>query len=777
MTKAWIISKRIEERSSLLVAVALCPAAQGTNPVIALSGDDTRHGIEVLYGRFGGPQIEVSRYHVDTLIQTRFARTVIEVDVRNNGPAKTATIPFAIPENAMLVNFEIDDSNGRVHQSRPMMRDDIVIGTKVTAAKIQARNAESFDIDLELTEYGSVVLRVVYEELLTREREMYENVQQVWPGVVVPDLKLSVRIKESSPINNVTYTFTTETATGVLAVPVDQLVTVVSNPNGAEVSLSLQPSVKEQRAFAGQLGLEAEVGFAGQLRVQYDVGRYPTAGDIVVRDGYFAHFFAPSGLKSIPKYALFLLDVSGSMQGRKIEQLRDAMVTILGQLGPDDFFTVIEFSDYNVMWDLGVVPNAPSVAPSSAGCLAYPADYIAVAQQRAQSMKANGGTAMLDGLKQSISCAAAHPAGLEPILVMLTDGIPNEGIDVIQQATASANQLAGGAGGDLVTSIFTLALGADANAAFLRELALRNGGHFQQIYEAADASVELQKFYESISSPLLTDVEVTFDYQQAVETTVTQRDFRTYFWGSELVVAGRIRPGQGDVITGNVTAIGYGGQSVTYNIQVTAQPSWQPESLGGQPNSERLWAFLYTKQHLDQEVLDGPLSEAANASIDMALLYSFVTPHTCLAVDIINPYQAPTAAPQQPTPRPNPGPTGAPGPVGPTAIPTRAPGPVGPTAIPTSAPGPVSTVIPTRAPGPVGPTDIPTAAPGPVGPTARPGPPGPPSPTARPGPPGPPGPTGAPNPGNSGAKNVINIGSISIGSMTVNGPLIQFSLR
>lgn len=48
----------------------------------------------------------------------------------------------------------------------------------------RARNSEAFDIDLELTEGGSVVLRVVYEELLTRQREIYANVQQIWPGTV-----------------------------------------------------------------------------------------------------------------------------------------------------------------------------------------------------------------------------------------------------------------------------------------------------------------------------------------------------------------------------------------------------------------------------------------------------------------------------------------------------------------------------------------------------------------------------------------------------------------
>ncbi|KAE8736924.1 hypothetical protein FOCC_FOCC017620, partial [Frankliniella occidentalis] len=32
--------------------------------------------------------------------------------------------------------------------------------------------------------------------------------------------------------------------------------------------------------------------------------------------------------------------------------------------------------------------------------------------------------------------------------------------------------------------------------------------------------------------------------RQAEEPSLTQTDFRTYFWGSELVVAGRLLPGE-----------------------------------------------------------------------------------------------------------------------------------------------------------------------------------------------------------------------------------------
>ena len=46
---------------------------------------------------------------------------------------------------------------------------------------------------------------------------------------------------------------------------------------------------------------------------------------------YFAHAFAPS-LDAIPRRIVFVLDISGSMSGLKIEQLQKAMRNILQQL-------------------------------------------------------------------------------------------------------------------------------------------------------------------------------------------------------------------------------------------------------------------------------------------------------------------------------------------------------------------------------------------------------------------------------------------------------------
>ena len=61
-------------------------------------------------------------------------------------------------------------------------------------------------------------------------------------------------------------------------------------------------------------------------------------------DGYFVHFFAPTTLPSLPKHVIFVLDTSGSMAGKRIEQTKQAMNSILDQLRDGDLFSVVEFS-------------------------------------------------------------------------------------------------------------------------------------------------------------------------------------------------------------------------------------------------------------------------------------------------------------------------------------------------------------------------------------------------------------------------------------------------
>ncbi|KAJ1519052.1 hypothetical protein ONE63_011295 [Megalurothrips usitatus] len=140
----------------LAALAAACHCTQGNSPVIGLSGDNTRHGVVVQHGDFkvnqkndltnlkeklnktvDGAELVVTKYHVDTLIQTRFARSVIEVEVQNNADApRQIIVPFAVPAAAMLTSFEIE-SDGEKHQARAVLKDSIQVDSTSTSATIK----------------------------------------------------------------------------------------------------------------------------------------------------------------------------------------------------------------------------------------------------------------------------------------------------------------------------------------------------------------------------------------------------------------------------------------------------------------------------------------------------------------------------------------------------------------------------------------------------------------------------------------------------------------
>jgi hypothetical protein len=106
-----------------------------------------------------------------------------------------------------------------------------------------------------------------------------------------------------------------------------------------------------------------------------------------VVDGYFVHFFAPSGLEPVDKNVLFVLDVSGSMGGQKITQTKDAMKEILSDLRPGDMFNIITFSTSLKFWH-------------GEGLLPATRENIRGAKEFVKEMKADGGDCFPEFIQQ-----------------------------------------------------------------------------------------------------------------------------------------------------------------------------------------------------------------------------------------------------------------------------------------------------------------------------------------------------------------------------------------
>jgi hypothetical protein len=163
--------------------------------------------------------------------------------------------------------------------------------------------------------------------------------------------------------------------------------------------------------------------------------------------------------------------------------------------------------------------------------------------------------------------------------------------------------------------IFSLSFGDGADRDFLQKISLKNLGFARHIYEAADASLQLQEFYRQISSPLLKDVD--FKYVSNV-TKLTKTRFPIFFHGSELVVAG-------------VADEGFAPPTI-YGHGFKGPIEWVPKVETPVGELERLWAYLTVKQILEAREAAENKTELTKKALDIALKYSFVTPVSSLVV-------------------------------------------------------------------------------------------------------------------------------------------------
>ena len=192
----------------------------------------------------------------------------------------------------------------------------------------------------------------------------------------------------------------------------------------------------------------------------------------------------------IPRDITLVLDVSGSMSGRKIEQARAAGRQLLATLRPSDRFRLIDFSS-------DVRTFQSDFAPATDANIRQANRYL-------DALDASGGTNIEGALREAVRPAAAE--GRLPIILFLTDGEPTIGEtqpDRLAAIAADAN-----ARSRETRRIFTFGLGSDVNVSLLETLALEGRGTSQ--FVRPDESVERMVgiVADRLVGPVLTDVRI-----------------------------------------------------------------------------------------------------------------------------------------------------------------------------------------------------------------------------------------------------------------------------
>lgn len=189
---------------------------------------------------------------------------------------------------------------------------------------------------------------------------------------------------------------------------------------------------------------------------------------------------------ALPRDITFVLDVSGSMSGGKMEQARAAGRQLLGSLGRDDRFRLIAFAgdvnEFREEWT-AVTPEGRRAA----------AEWLA-------GLSASGGTNIGGALERALEMRATD--GRLGLVLFLTDGAPTVGERRADRLAARAGELRG------TRRVFTFGLGADVNAALLEQLALDGAGTAHFVRPEEDVERVVGVVAQRITRPVATDLRV-----------------------------------------------------------------------------------------------------------------------------------------------------------------------------------------------------------------------------------------------------------------------------
>ena len=321
-------------------------------------------------------------------------------------------------------------------------------------------------------------------------------------------------------------------------------------------------------------------------------------------DGWFLLLASPGAdvMKSKdvnPKDEVFVLDTSGSMAGKKLEQAKKALTFCVENLNDVDRFEIVRFSTESE-------PFFEKLAEATQANRDKANEFI-------KGLKPIGGTAISDALDRALKMKA--PGATRPFMVVfLTDGKPTIGEtdeDRIVAQVARDQRAA--------TRIFCFGIGTDINTHLLDKITERTRASSQFVLPEEDIEVKVSNFFMKIKEPLLTNLKLEFPAGVKV-TKLYPNPLPDLFRGDQLVLAGRYSgDGDGDLVLDG-----------TLNGQPKRMIQKVKFSTGESGNDfiAQLWALRRVGWLLDEVRLRGENKELRDEIVDLARRYAIVTPYT-----------------------------------------------------------------------------------------------------------------------------------------------------
>lgn len=225
-----------------------------------------------------------------------------------------------------------------------------------------------------------------------------------------------------------------------------------------------------------------------------------------------------------PREYVFVVDVSGSMNGFPLEVSKTLIRNILNDLNGKDYFNIVFFAGGSRVLSPYPLPVTP--------------DNIRQAIAMLDSQQGGGGTNLLSALTHTL--ALEKKEGVSRTVVIATDGyisVEKEAFDMISKRIGDAN-------------CFTFGIGASTNRYLIEGLARAGSGAPFVATDQREAQQLAETFLTYVSWPVLTDIKVEYRGFEAYD--VGPEAIGDLFAMRPLIVYGKYKNPEGEiVVTGN----------------------------------------------------------------------------------------------------------------------------------------------------------------------------------------------------------------------------------
>jgi len=252
--------------------------------------------------------------------------------------------------------------------------------------------------------------------------------------------------------------------------------------------------------------------------------RFRVAGDKIKSDlmtyrdergGYFTFMLYPpremGNLKRQPLEMVFVLDCSGSMNGRPIEQAKAAVERALSLMQPGDSFQLISFS-----------VSASQLGPKP---IEATDENVQLGLNYLRRLNGEGGTMMIEGIKAALDFP--HDPERLRFVCFLTDGFIGNEAEILSEIHKRLGP----------SRIFSFGIGSSVNRYLIDSMAHVGKGAVAYLGSRDDAAPLMENFFERISHPALTDLAIDWGGLHATE--VFPREVPDLFVGHPVILAGR----------------------------------------------------------------------------------------------------------------------------------------------------------------------------------------------------------------------------------------------